>query len=218
MEKWWIIKGVKQPTYIGLLKKQERIFTTIFLTLYAIIVFIMSILEFLDILPTGFTLSFITTAFLFEVFTKVFRKKKLVQLDIQYIRNILKILDGRIIKWCIPSYTIPVVAILDNGVHILVFYGAGGLELMLFKPIIYYRTFHGKPIVKYKWKKIVGNKNVKKGLIQLIYPHVDIKNTNYTIIAKSIHLKGGVENDKLLDLVDNFEKYVANIQLMGIKL
>ncbi len=216
MDKWWIIEGVKHPTYIGL-KEPRKTISSLLYIVYALVILSLFILESMDVLPIGTTLSFVTSSVLLDVIFKVVSKKKLTRIDAMYIRGLLKTLDGKIIRWSIPSHTIPVVGVLDNGVNLLLFYdNARGLVILLFKPLIYYRVLYGKPQVKYKWKIIVKDSEFRKGLLQLTYPHTDIRSINYIAIVKSIYLPAGIENNKLLNIINNFEKYTEDIPVTGV--
>lgn len=209
LEKWWVIEGVKNPVYVGLTRKPRGYYGVASLVLILLIL-VAFFLESSGFVPSGLSLTIIMTSFLVEFLFRIFgwRRKILSKSDIVYIKNLVKILGKRIVKWCIPSYKIPLVLVLDNNVHLILFYKSYNLNIVLLKPIIYRGVVSGKPRLDLKWKeRFRRDRFTRKGVCEIVFPHPEIPNVNYRASAKTIYFEIVIENNDLLKMIDEFDKY-----------
>jgi hypothetical protein len=216
LEKWWNIRNVKPPVYIGIREKHSRYGGLLFV-IYAFIILALYILESIDIVPQGTALSTATSTMIFDVIYRGLIRRKTSALNIAFLKRLLETLDGRLIRWCIPSNTIPVTGVLDNGVYIVVYTDSSRNKLFiaLFKPLINYRVYPGKPVFKYKWIRRTERESITSGLVRITYPHVDIRRMNYSSDALLILVDAGIDFDKLLDIINRFNEYVGESPLTG---
>ncbi len=209
MEKWWIIEGVRSPTYINLEDERGRVRRTVYI-LYVLVIVALFLMESANILPLGITLLSITFSIVLEVVLRVLgiTTRPLMKTDIMFIKNLLKTLNGRLVKWSIPARYVPVVSILDNGVHVIIHYKGAGPIILVFKPLMYYGVISSKPRVDIKWREIYRDKLFYVGIADLTYPHVDVRGVNYRARVKALYLPLMVESNKLLEIINSFDKYV----------
>ncbi len=213
MEKWWIIKDVKPPVYVNLRVKRSY-------TLLALLVFILGIIlgEASGLLPPGISVLVSTIVLIIEAIINIFTgigKLKLGKTDILFIQNVLRSISTRIGKWSIPSRNIPVVATLSNGLYMVIYYHTNRLKLVLLKPIVYNRVLMGKPVIKIRKnngiKKRVDSTTLWIGYANIIFPHPEIRNTNYYVTAKTIITEQYIPPDKISMLIEKFDNYFTGV-------
>ncbi len=208
-DKWWVVEGVRNPAYIGLRDESRRFYGYILLIIMSIVLSIL-VLEIVKILPPGMTFIAFTLMFFIEFLLKItgFSSRKISHTDKLFIHNLLKTLGKKIIRWSIPSNNIPLIAVLDNGVYIVLFYRSNRFNMLLFKPIIHYTVVSGSPNITLNWKvKKTMDRRYVYGVADIVYPHIDFKNMNYRGRVKALLPLYIVNGKELLRLIEGFDKY-----------
>ncbi|MET1160027.1 MAG: hypothetical protein ABWW65_03610 [Thermoprotei archaeon] len=222
MEKWWIIEGVRNPAYINFAGSYWKYYPVALLA-YVIVFLSFTLLESAGILPVGSIFLAITISLFTELILRFsgLYPRRLTRADITYIKNLLRALSRHIVKWAIPSREVPVVALLDNKLVLIVHYGRSGLELMVVKPLVHYTVRKCKPRIRIKKvyrNKVLGKEKGKgylsAGLLEIIYPHLDIRNMCYESLAKAIKTPILLDYNKFYgEIVSKFEEYTSDLML-----
>ncbi len=202
MDEWWKIEGVPKPVYINIASESRFWDIIVLLLLLSIIISGVT-----GILPGCTSILATTLLLLVELFLRSSWNIRQRRKDIMYIREILMNISEILVKWSIPHSNIPVVAVTNTGVYIIVFYIGDRIRVLIFKPIVYYRVVNGKPIVKLKLvmknKKKINNTNMELSILDIIFPHPEIKGMNYHIRGKTIIIKHHIHPRMINTLIKN---------------
>lgn len=213
-QKWYIIKGVKPPVYVGLIKRGGKKLVSLLYLLLALFMVFIFIAEPLGIVPQGLSIVILMFLIVGQGILSVLpiRSKSLSLTDQRYIRGLLETIKNYILRWSIPSNTVPVAIVLNNGLYMYVYYNAyGRLSIMLIKPTIYLKIIHSKPIVKVKFvkkldRKDKGNREIKIGIADAVLPHPEIRGMNIHVRGRAVQVLGGSDHKKILEVIRNFDK------------
>ena len=125
----------------------------------------------------------------------------------------MRSLGNHVVRWSVPSMEIPVVAVLDNGLHLAVYYGSGSYHILVFKPVVNYGVYRCAPRARIKWVKALSRDAVKAGLAEAVYPHVDIAGSCYRSIIKAVSIPTAISYNRIYDILEKFDDYTKNIVL-----
>jgi len=193
---WWVVEGVKEPTYIGIEGRSLRA-EIVALVIGALIFALIQLLS--DMLTRRLGLASIIALLVglsATIVLELYRKPKKQSHLEEFYRNVLKSFGSMIEKWCIPSPVIPINCLLRNNMYLIVtlMYGFEP-HIILIKPVVYTRVTGGKPVVKLKWVRAQASRSigrnyvkVKSGLAIVTFPHIDFRNMLYTTKAYAIDL------------------------------
>jgi hypothetical protein len=214
LNKWYIIRNVKPPIYIGLSASRARKIMGIISAAIGIAILSLVIAEPLGLVPPGSSMILVFIAFLIQGLLSLIpsiRRGGPSRTDILYVRGLLETLNGLISKWSIPSNKVLVAAILRNGLYLYITYQqlySSKLVILAVKPTIYLRIIssNGRELSKYKIfkKRKVGNYIV--GIIEATLPHPEIRNTYMYFRGKALLIPEGIEHKKVLSEIINFGK------------
>jgi len=138
--------------------------------------------------------------------------------DREFVKSLLQVLDGRVSRWCFPSPSIPVSALLRGGLHFVIYYSSRGrMKILLIKPQIYEKVAFEKPRVKIKWIEKPRSQNVLVyGYAQVVFPHPELRNTVYYSKAKLLVVEPYIQPRDLAGLIDSFEDFFRRGKSYGI--
>lgn len=214
--KWYIIKGLKPPIYVGLTRNgRKRIISLLYVLLAILIVFVF-IAESSGLILQGLSMILLLLIIFGQGLLSLLptRKKMLNLSDQKYIRGLLESIRDYVSKWSIPSNNIPVAAILSNGIYMYIYYSANAKLLITFvKPTMFFKIVQGKSIVKIKFIKQYGrrtwrNKGLIIGVIDAVFPHPEIRGMNIHIRGNAIKLSTPIEHEQIHEIISNFNKIV----------
>ncbi len=221
LDKWYIIRNVKPPIYVGLSMSRAKKIMEMISVAIGIAILSLVVAEPLGLVPPGSSMILVLIAFLIQGLVSLIpsvRRAGPSRTDILYIRGLLETLNDLISKWSIPSNKVLVAAILRNGLYLYITYQqpySSKLIILVIKPIIYLRIIssNGKELSRYKItknkKKKVGNHII--GIIEATLPHPEIRNTYICFRGKALLIPGGIEHKKVLDEIISFGKGAGGV-------
>ncbi len=134
---WWVIEDVPKPIYIGIRRKRGKWAIISFI----IGVFILFILQFIDVFFRELAFILITLLLITQgvqsFLAGFFRSAS--SSDIAFTKQVLKLLNGEVMVWSIPSSYILVAARLANLSYLYLYIMRGQLYMIYGYPIV-----HGK--------------------------------------------------------------------------
>jgi hypothetical protein len=219
LDKWYIIRNVKPPIYVGLSMGKARKIMGMISAAIGIAILSLIIAEPLGLVPPGSSMILVFIAFLIQGLVSLIpsiRRAGPSRTDILYVRGLLETLNGFISKWSIPSNKVLVAAILRNGLYMYITYQqpySSKLVVLIVKPIVYLRIINsnGRELSKYKIfkKKKIGNYIF--GVIEATLPHPEIRNTYMYFRGEALLIPGGIEHKRVLDEIISFGKKTGGV-------
>ncbi len=147
---WWVIEGVPKPVYVYKGRDRGRVLAiTALISLVALLI-VQSLGELLHGPAFIIIILCIIAQFIASLGSSL--QRTVTSSDIAYAKQLLRVLDGRVRVWSIPSPYIVVAAQLENTAYLYLYLYKGQLYMIYGRPIVYGRIV--KPSKKVKVLKI----------------------------------------------------------------